>query len=339
MRFSCIRSSIIIRQTIGRTLAATAILVAGATLGDAAHAQGWGGGANSPPARDCSRLQGLAHTACQLQNTADRERHKLENRPPPPKKGKATPTAAACPRFSSTPPSEFACKYSGKKPPGCRSKPGKPAGWRKLAGDAIDIGAGPVGNMWAISKSGEAKRFSFGKWIGLKKQGKRIDAGRKGLACMVGADSTGYCFKSGGGQKLPGMITDIGVGPKGAIWALDAKRTNCNYGVQQWTGKSWKKIKGSAVRIDVDAKGLPWVINSKNQVFRYDGRKWHKLLGSAWDIGIGANGDVWVIGSDRAPYKYDGKYWVKTSGYLASISVRQDGKPVGTDFKGNVYAQ
>jgi len=84
---------------------------------------------------------------------------------------------------------------------------------------------------------------------------------------------------------------------------------------------------------------MPWLINSYNNIFRYDGRKWHQLIGSAWDIGIGANGDVWVIGSDYAPYKYDGKYWVRTPGQLGSISVQADGKPVGTDSQGNVYIQ
>lgn len=339
MRLSFKGPGNIFRQTMGKTLAAAAILIAGATLGDAPNAQVWGGGANSPPARDCSRLKGLAHTECQLQNTADRERHKLQNRPPPPKKGKpkAASTAGKCPSFSTRPPSKLACKISNNSALGCR--PGKPKGWKKLSGDAVDIGAGPVGNMWAISKSGEAKRFLAGKWKGRKIKGTRIDAGRQGLACMVGPNSEPHCFVTRGKRQLPGKVTDIGVGPKGQIWALDAKRANCNYGVQKWTGKKWEKISGGAVRIDVDPKGMPWVINSNNNIFRYDGAKWHQLIGSAWDIGIGAKGEVWVVGSDYAPYKYDGKYWVKTPGQLSSISVQSNGKPVGTDFQGNVYAQ
>lgn len=280
---------------------------------------------------DCSRLKGYQLNACKAANASKR---RMDMYPTPKKKASKADT---CPSFKMGKSPDFVCKASNNAGRGCR--PGKPAGWKKLAGDAVDIGAGPVGNMWAISKSGEAKRFSFGKWIGLKKKGTRIDAGRKGLACMVGPNSEAYCFKTGGGRKLPGKVTDIGVGPKGQVWALDAKKTNCNYGVQKWTGKKWQKIAGSAVRIDVDAKGMPWVINSNNTIFRYDGRKWHQIIGSAWDIGIGANGDVWVVGSDYAPYKYDGKYWVKTRGQLKSISVRADGKPVGTDFQGNVYAQ
>jgi hypothetical protein len=29
----------------------------------------------------------------------------------------------------------------------------------------------------------------------------------------------------------------------------------------------WTKIDGAAVRIDVDPKGLPWVVNSQNNIY------------------------------------------------------------------------
>ena len=330
MRLSFQVSGKIFRQNIGRALAAAAILVAGATMSEAPHAQLFGPGPDN--LEDCSRLKGYQLNACHAMNEAKRQQHRQQQIP---KKG--TPTASKCPSSRLNKPGALACKISNNAAPGCRALAHK--GWKKLSGNAKDVGAGPVGNIWAISNAGEAKRFSFGKWIGLKKKGTRIDAGRKGLACMVGANSEAYCLKTGGGQKLPGKVTDIGVGPKGEIWALNAKKANCNYGIQKWTGKKWEKISGAAVRLDVDPKGMPWVINSNNNIFRYDGRKWHQLIGSAWDIGIGANGDVWVIGSDYAPYKYDGKYWVRTPGQLGSISVQADGKPIGTDSKGNVYTQ
>ena len=80
----------------------------------------------------------------------------------------------------------------------------------------------------------------------------------------------------------------IGMNPRAGgygIW----KRINNN---------DWQEIGGGAVRIDVDDKGVPWVINSIGEIFKREGDNWRCMPGRANDIGIGGDGSVWIIGTN-----------------------------------------
>jgi len=221
-----------------------------------------------------------------------------------------------------------------------RSLKSKPSKWAHLPGVALDIGIGARGNLWTLGRDGEAQYFSSGKkWVPTKAKGIRIDAGKKGTACMVGDSGSPRCYAKSRWKTLPGRATDIGVGINSHVWVIGADKLGCDHSIQKWQGGKWKKISGGAVRIDVDPAGNAWVVNSANQIFRYSDDEWTQVKGQARDIGIGANGTVWIVGMDYAPYEYRHRSWVRTPGKskLRTISVQHQGYPAGTDGDGRIY--
>lgn len=331
-------------KTAGEFMGAAAILLAGMAFVGAANAQSIRTGTDTS---GCEHLSGTEQRICiSAKGTKDAPKaaknqlvdntQTAQNRPPSPA---TTPdgcpaTGAAIlmrPDVCSANPNLQICKA------GAENKPSK---WKKLAGDARDIGAGAGDNLWAIGADGEAQVYSSDEWRGTKIKGTRIDAGPKGTACLVGTNSAPYCYRQNRGWKrLHGRVTDIGIGGNGHLWAIGIEKRKCNFNIQSFTVGKWRKVPGAAIRIDVDPVGNPWIVNAENRIFRYEGGKWVQVAGRAKDIGISAKGDVWIIGADDAPYKLDGKLWVRTPGKLKNISVRETGQPVGTDDRGNIYTR
>ena len=73
-------------------------------------------------------------------------------------------------------------------------------------------------------------------------------------------------------EVLPGLAMDIGVGANGAAWAIGSPQEASEFGypILRWNGiDNWDRVKGAAVRIAVSPEGTPWVVNSKNTIFRW----------------------------------------------------------------------
>lgn len=79
-------------------------------------------------------------------------------------------------------------------------------------------------------------------------------------------------------EWLPGEALDIGVGADGTAWAVGTRSYDYDddygYGYEydnslnMWDGYDWYEMGGSAIRVDVDPLGRPWVINHDDEIFR-----------------------------------------------------------------------
>jgi hypothetical protein len=133
------------------------------------------------------------------------------------------------------------------------------------------------------------------------------------------------------------MARDIGIGPRGQVWIIGAEKARGGGLIHRWTGKGWSKISGAGVRIAVDNRGNPWVVNSAGQIWQNQGgNKWKLLPGKASDIGVGANGKVWVAGTN-AIYSWEGKGWRIGGLKASSIAVDRMGMPWMTSARGEIY--
>ncbi len=103
-----------------------------------------------------------------------------------------------------------------------------------------------------------------------------------------------------------------------------------------WDGKSWPKVSGGAVRIDVGPTGDAWVVTSAGLVFRYDlkAKAWKKpyppkLPGGdkAIDISVGGDGSVMVSTAGGKLYALVGRKWVLFHGPAGSLSLDGKGRP------------
>jgi len=87
----------------------------------------------------------------------------------------------------------------------------------------------------------------------------------------------------------PGRAYDIGVGG-GKVWVVGTgKSGNGKYGwwVYQRVGSKWIKNSGTAARIAVDEKGMPYVVQRTGHMYRFVNKRWARINGLAGDIGVG----------------------------------------------------
>jgi hypothetical protein len=133
-------------------------------------------------------------------------------------------------------------------------------------------------------------------------------------------------------EHMPGIGKAIGVGANGSVWHIGTNKVAGGFGVYRWDNNRWTNVPGGAVRIAVDPKGNPWVVNDQNNIFRHDGRQWHMMPGAGTDIGIGANGSVWVVGTNKVAggfgvHRWDNTKWTAVSGGAVRIAVDPKGNP------------
>lgn len=103
--------------------------------------------------------------------------------------------------------------------------------------------------------------------------------------------------------KTTGLGSDIGSG--GATWMIGRTLISgtSDYPIFKWNGTGWiQASNGGGVKIAVDPNGVPWVINSKGEIWKKNDAtltsSFTKLSGLATDIGIGSNGSVWITGTN-----------------------------------------
>lgn len=224
--------------------------------------------------------------------------------------------------------------------------------WEMLPGFAKDIGAGADGSIWAIGANPVGNRRDFGvyrwtgtSWQGVDVGGVRIDVDRRGNPWIVNAAGQVFRRINNRWELLPGSARDIGIGPDGSVWSIGTNPVkDNNFGIYRWTGNFWERVDGGGVRIDVDRKGNPWIVNAVGQVFRRINNNWEKLPGSGRDIGIGSDGSVWVIGTNPAGngrdfgvYKWTGSIWQGVDGGGVQITVDRFGMPWIVNSNNNVF--
>lgn len=131
---------------------------------------------------------------------------------------------------------------------------------------------------------------------------------------------------------------DIAANAKGDVWFISAATQNgADGGIFHVMPSGPQQVPGGAMRIAVEPAGNPWVVNSSNQIYRWNGTGWQLMPGAARDVGIGANGAIWVIGTDMAPYKWNGSGWNRISGGGVLISVDPTGNPWVLNANGQIW--
>jgi uncharacterized membrane protein len=112
-------------------------------------------------------------------------------------------------------------------------------------------------------------------------------------------------------KEQPLMVLDIGCGLNGTVAAVKTDGA-----VQQLDGTNWKVLPGlaNATRVDVDPKGIVWVIHDGKQISFYAGNKWEKIDGSGPEITCGPDGVIAVIGDDNQLFIRKNGAWAAAGG-------------------------
>jgi len=70
-------------------------------------------------------------------------------------------------------------------------------------------------------------------------------------------------------SKMPGGGKDISVGADGSVWLTGGTKVGNadDYSIFKWNGSNWSQVDGGAVAIAVCKNGIPYVINSKGEIY------------------------------------------------------------------------
>jgi len=223
--------------------------------------------------------------------------------------------------------------------------------WKQVPGAARDIGIGPQprGDIWVIGTiatvGGDYAIYRWNRkannWDQMPGGGVRIDVGPGGPMVVNSAGGLYVWNGAGWDDRGKNRIRDVGVGGDGSTWYLGGDEHPGGFEIFKYGGP---KVAGSGVRIDVDNKGNPWIVNKANDVYRFNGSAFVHVPGvKAIDIGIDAeSGTVYAVGVDGWPYKWTGSTWLlSASGVthaLNHISVDPAGMPWGVAGNGVIFS-
>jgi hypothetical protein len=207
--------------------------------------------------------------------------------------------------------------------------------WENLAGSGRDIGVGNDGSVWLVGTDPTTGGYSIysrngNQWNRVGGGGVRIDVDGRGNPWIVNAEGEIYRRERNQWQQLPGSATDVGAGSQGDVCIIGKNPVPGGFGIYRWTGRDWASVDGGAVRIDVDGRGNPWIVNAEGVIYRRDRNQWQQLPGSARDISVNAAGDAWLIGTNPVGggfgiFNWTGREWRAVDGGGTQLSVGGDG--------------
>jgi hypothetical protein len=169
----------------------------------------------------------------------------------------------------------------------------------------------------------------------------RIAVDERGTPWVVNDSGDIYVQQGTGWRQLSGKARDIGAGG-GEVWIIGTDRQSGGYGVWRWTRYGWEPARGAGVRIAVDGRGTPWVVNERSDIYVRRGTTWTKLPGKARDIGASGDGQAWAIGTDRTEggyrvWRWTGSTWERSNGGGVAIAVSPEGIPWVVNDQRNIY--
>jgi radical SAM protein with 4Fe4S-binding SPASM domain len=190
------------------------------------------------------------------------------------------------------------------------------SGWQRMPGSAMSIAAGSEGSVWAIGTCQSTPegghpilRWNGSDWDEIEGTAVDIAIGPDGLPWSVdGRQVIRRLTQDKGWIRVPGLATTIAVGPQGSVWCLGRRedRSADGFPILRWKRGNWARTSRAGVRLAVDPKGFPWVVNASNGLSRLTrDRGWQDLPGRATDIAIGGDGSVWAIGTPQLTTRMD----------------------------------
>ena len=231
--------------------------------------------------------------------------------------------------------------------------------WNKIKGNASDVAINDHGVVYVISSNKkQVFRWDVFKqdWVRLVKASgdvSKIAASKEGVLYGIVKSKVYKYSKKKWRQVGDFKAFDVGVGPKGNLWAIDRQKK-----IAKWEPKrkKWLTLKtvGTIVdgrkpwAIDVDKNGNPIVIFRDNFAVHYNvsNKKWKKLSdtklidiacdkgGSFYGVGYGGNIFKW----NRSKQKWDKQNKLKKlNSDFKRISLLPNGSPWLILNNGDIY--
>jgi hypothetical protein len=145
------------------------------------------------------------------------------------------------------------------------------------------------------------------EWVG--GAWKSVDGAPAGISLSVAPDGAVWLVtdkntirtRAGAEWKdVPGRVTRIAHGPKGALYALGADTLAGGYPILEWTGTTWNSLgaDAAAVELAVGPNGVLWAVNSLSVSWFWKERAWTALPGQVSALAAAPNGALYGIALD-----------------------------------------
>jgi hypothetical protein len=217
-------------------------------------------------------------------------------------------------------------------------------GFRPVPGLAHDIAVGAAGSVWVIGSDARPGGFGIYQWNGagwnqVDGAAVRIAVDPAGNPWVVNGNNQIFRRVNGAWEELPGLAHDIGIGADGSVWVIGTDAQPGGFGIYKWNGSGWNQVAGTAVRVAVDPRGNPWVVNQAGGILEFVAGTWRQLPGAGTDIGVGPDGTVWVVGTvpsttgqGSGVFRWNGvDAWRQVRGGAVSVSAGPGGGAWITD--------
>jgi len=216
--------------------------------------------------------------------------------------------------------------------------------WQRLRGTAIDLSVGADGAAFALDHEGQVwlrRSGSNAGWIRLPGKFSRIDAAHEKLAWAV--DANGALFRYNGTlwrEIADVKALDVGTSPAGQTWVVLVDGTLAHFDARQDKFVAEAGAPLHLVRVDVDERGLPWVLGADGAPQRFDGRVWVKLPGVARDLSVGPDGTAYIVSAEHEPMRWVSAQsrWQKLLARADVVAAGADGNPWIATPDGEIFA-
>lgn len=203
-------------------------------------------------------------------------------------------------------------------------------------GSMQDLDIGADGDVFAIGTeningtNGWVHQWIHGRWERFSGYGTRVAVDPDGNPWIINALNEIWRYSGGAWAKMPDEARAIDIGADGSVYMLGQPTWSDGY-VYRWNGASWDYFGGYGTEITVDHEGHPWLVNSRDEIWRHTDSGWSKLSSTARDIDAGADGTVYSLaggsGANGYIYRWNGSGWSYNGGYGVRIAVAPTGSP------------
>jgi hypothetical protein len=120
-----------------------------------------------------------------------------------------------------------------------------------------------------------------------------------------------------------GCATQI-AGGGGQLWVIGCSG-GADRGIYNLQGNSWVQYPGAAANIGVSSEGVPWVVCSGGEIFKWTGSTWEQKAGYASSIAVGSGDDAYIIragaAQNRAIAHWNGSQFIDMPGSGSAVQV------------------
>lgn len=211
--------------------------------------------------------------------------------------------------------------------------------WTRLQGTAQDISINADGQAYAIGLDGTPWRWDKveQRWRRMSGKFRRISAAEGNRPWAIDADGVVRRYNGLWWEDKDTDVADVAADTAGNVFIAKTDGS-----IRKWNPlrSEWLPIVGSARRIALDGKGLPWAVTTTGTIQKFDGKGWTSLPGRAIDIGLGGNSLAAIADGQGLLRVLDqsGRRWDVVPGVngVVAVAVTPDGGPWAVTGEGAI---